>query len=364
MTGDGKSSRGTGRKSRSGKTCETSRITRPLTAAMGTKWNGNGDLESSLVVFEQNQRDEVRLTPQAGPVKAQPGMKNQTYLLISSAEDSPAKTLASLDEEQDSPESEAACSSSSPESPENSNRIGSSSRTSQGCLVPLKDWTSLSSSIRWTNSGTVWRGAFSIASSSESPSVAAECSLSDILVAHAHPKYSLSPKAAAGILRRAERRGRALPTHLEAALVALMNTPAQPTSPPPSKQATGITATQGQEATGQTTLSPNPCEQTAGAEVTATETRGMSSLLSPESVGMTEGATNGNPESGQTESLGLSRPSTAAMSVRRLTPTECERLQGFPDGWTHVHGVPMVGATPLWETLLRLWWPGGSGDES
>jgi DNA (cytosine-5)-methyltransferase 1 len=22
------------------------------------------------------------------------------------------------------------------------------------------------------------------------------------------------------------------------------------------------------------------------------------------------------------------------MSVRRLTPTECERLQGFPDGWT------------------------------
>ena len=23
-----------------------------------------------------------------------------------------------------------------------------------------------------------------------------------------------------------------------------------------------------------------------------------------------------------------------AMQVRRLTPTECERLQGFPDGWT------------------------------
>ena len=24
----------------------------------------------------------------------------------------------------------------------------------------------------------------------------------------------------------------------------------------------------------------------------------------------------------------------AASTVRRLTPTECERLQGFPDGWT------------------------------
>ena len=26
----------------------------------------------------------------------------------------------------------------------------------------------------------------------------------------------------------------------------------------------------------------------------------------------------------------------SAMQVRRLTPTECERLQGFPDGWTHI----------------------------
>jgi DNA (cytosine-5)-methyltransferase 1 len=25
---------------------------------------------------------------------------------------------------------------------------------------------------------------------------------------------------------------------------------------------------------------------------------------------------------------------TSGMSVRRLTPTECERLQGFPDSWT------------------------------
>lgn len=25
---------------------------------------------------------------------------------------------------------------------------------------------------------------------------------------------------------------------------------------------------------------------------------------------------------------------TNEMTVRRLTPTECERLQGFPDGWT------------------------------
>ncbi len=29
-----------------------------------------------------------------------------------------------------------------------------------------------------------------------------------------------------------------------------------------------------------------------------------------------------------------------AASVRRLTPTECERLQGFPDGWTDLGGTP------------------------
>ena len=29
-----------------------------------------------------------------------------------------------------------------------------------------------------------------------------------------------------------------------------------------------------------------------------------------------------------------------ASAVRRLTPTECERLQGFPDGWTAVDGEP------------------------
>lgn len=27
------------------------------------------------------------------------------------------------------------------------------------------------------------------------------------------------------------------------------------------------------------------------------------------------------------------------MGVRRLTPLECERLQGFPDGWTDILGA-------------------------
>ncbi|KKK47344.1 hypothetical protein LCGC14_3156200, partial [marine sediment metagenome] len=31
-------------------------------------------------------------------------------------------------------------------------------------------------------------------------------------------------------------------------------------------------------------------------------------------------------------------PTIAGATVRRLTPLECERLQGFPDNWTNTPG--------------------------
>ena len=30
---------------------------------------------------------------------------------------------------------------------------------------------------------------------------------------------------------------------------------------------------------------------------------------------------------------------TLVLLIRRLTPLECERLQGFPDGWTDIEGA-------------------------
>jgi hypothetical protein len=57
---------------------------------------------------------------------------------------------------------------------------------------------------------------------SESPNVVVESSLSDVLETQNVPsKYSLSQKAAAGILDRASRRGRRLPEPLERALEVL-----------------------------------------------------------------------------------------------------------------------------------------------
>lgn len=37
-----------------------------------------------------------------------------------------------------------------------------------------------------------------------------------------------------------------------------------------------------------------------------------------------------------TQDQTLFQPDTGGYVVRRLTPTECERLQGFPDGWTDI----------------------------
>jgi hypothetical protein len=56
---------------------------------------------------------------------------------------------------------------------------------------------------------------------SEWPNDAAVCSLSQVLEANVDPKYSLSPRAAAGILQRAQRRGKTLPARLEEALVVV-----------------------------------------------------------------------------------------------------------------------------------------------
>ncbi len=40
--------------------------------------------------------------------------------------------------------------------------------------------------------------------------------------------------------------------------------------------------------------------------------------------------------------------------IRRLTPLECERLQGFPDGWTNIPGATQTApATRRWGTVLR-----------
>lgn len=55
---------------------------------------------------------------------------------------------------------------------------------------------------------------------SEEPNVPVDTKLFQILEENPDPKYNLTPKACAGILRRAERRGKQLPETLKAVLLA------------------------------------------------------------------------------------------------------------------------------------------------
>src|SRR3990167_1436446 len=78
-----------------------------------------------------------------------------------------------------------------------------------------------SSAFSWSSAGMGFAGACSTANFSESPNAAAVCSLSEVLESHVPQRFFLSVRAAQGILRRAAKRGRMLPSHLQQALEAL-----------------------------------------------------------------------------------------------------------------------------------------------
>jgi hypothetical protein len=154
----------------------------------------------------------------------------------SSAEGSPARTSPSPGSGPASPGSEADSSSSSHESLSLFDPDGFSSRTYPVSSLATAVGTSESCLPRWPSSGTAWPGGLSTHASSECRSVAGECSSSEpSLTEILEPprsvpeRYSLSARAARGILRRAQKRGRILPPHLLDALTTVASrTPSEP----------------------------------------------------------------------------------------------------------------------------------------
>lgn len=153
------------------------------------------------------------------------GNKEPLVLSGSSAAASPVRTSPPQVDGQDSPASDRPSSSTSPESPQlfSAPEVGSSLRTYPDSFPQAVDEISPSYSRRWASSGfTTSPGECWIADTSECPSVGAvSSSLPDVLVADHAPRFFLSPKAAAGIIRPAAKRGRALPRPLATALAAL-----------------------------------------------------------------------------------------------------------------------------------------------
>ena len=92
-------------------------------------------------------------------------------------------------------------------------------KTSPVSCHQIKDGILEPSSQVWQNAGMGSPTAFLTLNTSECHSAAAASSLSDVLETGAVPqRHFLSAKACAGILHRAQRRGKVLPPSLEAAL--------------------------------------------------------------------------------------------------------------------------------------------------
>src|SRR3990167_3909265 len=97
-------------------------------------------------------------------------------------------------------------------------------RTSPASCRPTEGRILEASSGRWANSGMGGPIESWTLSSSEFPSAAVVSSLSGILETGDVPRrYCLSPKACAGILRRAKKRGKELPARLALALKAVVD---------------------------------------------------------------------------------------------------------------------------------------------
>ena len=245
-------------------------------------------------------------------------------LLIFSAEERPASPSATPDSELDW--MTRVVNSCSPLVPllQGIGPAGWFGRTSPASCQATEDGTLVPSSGCWASSGMGSPTAFWTLSLCEwtatgvpSHSDGSVCSLSDVLETGAVPqRYFLSAKACAGILRRAEARGRALPHALEQAL----QTVAQHPVPFDTTQITSASNYSNPKA-------GDPCHPlAAGAHAPAV------------AFGWQNAAAQGMAVDTISPALDKSKtPATQhAAAVRRLMPVECERLMGFPDGYTLV----------------------------
>ena len=110
---------------------------------------------------------------------------------------------------------------------------GSYSKTSPVCLVATEGTTSLPSSTKWKSAGIRARGVSWTLNMPEWHSDAVACLLSDTLETTGDhlARYCLSQRACAGILRRADKRGKKLPELLDQALRQTADGPPKPLAP-------------------------------------------------------------------------------------------------------------------------------------
>jgi site-specific DNA-cytosine methylase len=181
-------------------------------------------------------------------------------------------------------------------------------------------------------------------------------------------RYFLSSKAASGILLRAERRGKELPPMLREALLCAagmeyLKQNSETTKPTPLSPQPGdpchtlhrneppmlVRMREGKEGGGKGPLVSEDQSltlATANDQVLAIRTANTNA----NGHGVADGITHTLDQAqGQAVMIG--------MQVRRLTPVECERLQGFPDGYTNIpwRGKPESPDGPRYKALGNSW---------
>ena len=154
----------------------------------------------------------------------------------------------------------------------------------QGCSTAMKGKISKCSSKHWMNSGMAFRGEYLTLNTLEHHKDAAVCMLSEVLEASCPPKYFLNEKELSSLLVRAEARKKSLPNELKRALELQISM-----------------------------LSSTP-------ELAESIQQGRKQKVTDATV---------NP-------IPLIQGGTPMLYARRMTPSECEMLQGFPRGWTEV----------------------------
>ena len=99
----------------------------------------------------------------------------------------------------------------------------SSWKMSQDFYQVTRDAILEQSSLHWPKQGiATLNGEFWIRNSSEYPNAVVESSLLEVLQTEVNSRYSLSAKAAAGIIRRASKREKQLPLILQEALAKVV----------------------------------------------------------------------------------------------------------------------------------------------
>ena len=211
------------------------------------------------------------------------------------AEDGPVKTIRLQVQEKVTQEKKVVCSRSFAECCEYLIHVGLLQKMFQGFypLMPAETFAKCSPSSK--TSGMAFRGEYLIVNTSESPNNAVVCSLSDILETRVPQKFYLSKKAVEGMTRRSLKWGRSGYVFLQ----EMVNGKTQVMK----------------------TLSLQQLAQMMRIEPTQEQEEISLQLQS-------------GPKKQEIE--------YKEISLRRLTPVEKEKCQGFPMNWTHPEGLSLV----------------------